>query len=209
MFLMVFLLATQLSQPTTSDIYKALFIIHDDTFLPVQQNEKLQTILRQGPKLDFFQTAALGSTEDLERQLRADPSLISARTPFGWTALQMAAFSGNVANAKLLLDRGADIRVRAKSKFRNTPLLISMLSGQFEMARLLLDRGADVLDRQAEGFSAMHEAALLGRTDIIQLLLDHGAEINSRSDDGRTPLSEAIRGKHPEAVEMLKGKGAV
>lgn len=199
MLVMLFLLA---------DIYKALFIVRDDTFVPVQQNEELQTILSQHPKLDFFQTAALGSTEDLAKQLSADPTLISARTKFGWTALQMAAFAGNVANAKLLLDRGADIRVRANSKFRNTPLLISMLSGQYEMAKLLIDRGADVLDRQAEGFSAMHEAALLGRTDIIQLLLDHGAEVNSRSDDGRTPLSEAVRGKHADAVELLKAKGA-
>ena len=55
----------------------------------------------------------------------------------------------------------------------------------------------------------MHEASLLGRIDLIQLLLDHGAEINSRSDSGRTPLGEAIRGKHAEAAELLRSKGAV
>jgi ankyrin repeat protein len=84
-----------------------------------------------------------------------------------------------------------------------------MLTGEYDVAKLLLDRGADPLVRQAKGFAPMHEAAFLGRVDLIQLLLDRGAEINSRADSGRTPLGEAIRGKHPDAADLLRSKGGV
>lgn len=186
----------------------ALFLNDGHGFVPVQSNATLQAILAHKPHLDLFTLAALGDATGLRRRLTADASLVRARNQFGWTPLHMAAFAGNVPNARLLLDHGAAVNERAKTKFRNTPLLVAMLTGQYDVARLLLDRGADVLDRQSKGFTAMHEAALLGRNDIIQLLLDRGAELNSRTDDGRSPLSEAIRGKHAETVELLKSKGA-
>jgi len=192
-----------------SAVQSALFVNDGEGFIPVAKNEKLRELLKSNPKLDFFETAALGSTADLRQQLDRDPSLITSRTKSGWTPLHMAAFAGNVENAKLLIDRGADLHARANNKFRNTPLQVALLTGEYDAAKLLLDRGADPLDRQAKGFTPMHEAAFLGRVDLIQLLLDRGAEINPRADDGRTPLFDAIRGKHADAVEFLKSKGAI
>jgi hypothetical protein len=203
---LIFLLA---STSYAGDVQKALFKNDGEGFTRVKDNPELQALLKTSPPLDFFETAALGSTEDVKRQLDRDPSLISARTKWGWTALHMAAFGGNVANARLLIERGANIEDRAKTKFRNTPLQVALLTGEYDTAKLLLDHGADALVRQSAGFTPMHEAASLGRTDLIQLLLDHGAELNSRSDSGRTPLSEAARGKHADTVAFLKTKGAV
>ena len=192
-----------------SSATEAALFLNEKGFFVVQSDDSvLKAILARKPQLDLFEIAALGDSTELQRRLDADRSAVHARNQFGWTALHMAAFAGNVANAKLLLDRGADVNERAATKFCNTPLLISMLTGRYEVAKLLLDRGADVLARQSLGFAAMHEAALLGRTDLIQLLLDRGAELNSRSDDGRSPLSEAMRGNHPAAIEFLKSKGA-
>jgi ankyrin repeat protein len=209
--LLVYLLAftAAAAEKEAGAVQAALFLNQGEGFVPVGQNETLRTLLESKPQLDFFETAALGATAELKRQLDADPSLITARTKFGWTALHMAAFAGNVDNAKLLLERGADIRARAKNKFRNTPLQVALLTGEYGTAKLLLDRGADPLDRQAKGFTPMHEAAFLGRIDLIKLLLDQGAEVNPRADDGRTPLFDAIRGKHSQAAEFLKSKGAI
>ncbi|HEY3057327.1 MAG TPA: ankyrin repeat domain-containing protein, partial [Thermoanaerobaculia bacterium] len=203
----IVLMAPVAALPAKS-VEEVMFRITKGTFMPVQQNDELKALLAQKPALDAFEVAALGDSADLQRKLKADSSLIHSKNRFGWTALHMAAFAGNVGNARLLLDRGADVNVRAATRFRNTPLQVAMLTGQFEMAKLLLDRGADVLDRQAAGFTPLHEAALLGRTDLIELLLERGAEINSRTDDGRSPLTEAMRGKHPAAIELLKSKGA-
>jgi len=187
----------------------ALFtLVKGEGFLDPAKNDVLQAIVAARPKLDLYDAAAVGTAEEVTKFLRANPGAARAVNSFGWTALHVAAFAGNVPTAKVLLDAGADVHVRAKSRFRNTPLQVSLLTGQYGTAKLLLERGADPLDRQAEGFAPIHEAAFLGRLDLVELLLAHGAEVNSRSDDGRTAMSEAVRGKHTELAELLRVKGA-
>ncbi len=212
MILMLLMLAAtppnETPKPKPSAVETAMFAIKDDGFTAVQSNKALKSVLAGKPALDTFETAALGERTELRRRLDADPSAVTAHNHFGWTALHFAAFAGNVANAKLLLDRGADVNARADTKFRNTPLQAALLTGQIEVVKLLLGRGADVLVRQNKGFTPMHSAAFLGRNDIIQVLLDHGAELNSRTDDGRTPISEAMRRHQDATVEFLKAKGA-
>jgi len=192
-----------------SVVTAALFVlVKGEGFIDPPKNAVLQAVLARKPKFDMYETAALGTTEQLSAVLRDDPGALNRRNRFGWTMLHMAAFAGNAPTTQLLLDKGATVDVRADSKFRNTPLQTALLTGQYATAKLLLDRGADVLIRQSKGFTPMHEAAFLGRADLVQLLLDHGAELNSRSDGGRTPLGEAIRGKHEELAKLLKEKGA-
>jgi uncharacterized protein len=192
-----------------SAIISALFVNDGEGFTRAKENAKLQALLTQHPKLDLFETAALGSAQELEAMMKDDPSAVAKRTPFGWTPLHLAAFAGNAANTELLIGKGANIESRAKSKFRNTPLQTALLTGEYETAKILLDHGADPLVRQSQGFTPMHEAAFTGRQDLVQLLLDHGAELNSRTDSGRTPLAEALRGKHEELAAWMKTKGAV
>jgi hypothetical protein len=187
----------------------ALFIlVKGEGFLAPQENEILKMVVAAKPKLDLYDAAAVGTGEQVAAMLRANADAVRATNELGWTALHVAAFAGNVETAKVLIDAGADIHLRAKTRFRNTPLQVALLTGQYGTAKLLLDRGADPLDRQAQGFAPIHEAAFLGRADLVQLLLDHGAEVNSRSDDGRTALTEAERGKHEALVKLLREKGA-
>jgi ankyrin repeat protein len=122
--------------------------------------------------------------------------------PSGFSALHLAAFSGDVETARLLLARGAEINARSRSRFKNTPLQVGLLVGQYDMTRFLIERGADVLVRQSKGFAPIHEAAFLGRRDLVQ-----GAEIDARTNDGRTAVTEATRRKHPELAEYLKSTG--
>jgi ankyrin repeat protein len=192
----------------TGAVTIALFINKGGAFFDPAKNEVLQTILARKPSLDLFETAALGTTAQLEAML-TDAAALTRRTSFGWTLLHMSAFGGNDATTELLIRKGAAIEARAGSKFRNTPLQAAMLSGQYATAKILLDHGADALVRQSKGATPMHEASLLGRTDLVQLLLDHGAEINSVSDNGQTPLAEALRGKHEELAAWMRSKGAV
>ncbi len=187
----------------------ALYIIvKGEGVLPPEENEILKLVVAAKPELDLYDAAAVGTAEQVAAILRADANAVRATNEFGWTALHVAAFAGNAATARVLVDAGADIHLRARSSFRNTPLQVALLTGQYSTAKLLLERGADPLDRQAEGFAPIHEAAFLGRADLVQLLLDHGAEVNSRSDDGRTALSVAAKGKHTAVLELLRAKGA-
>jgi len=199
-------LATAHSARGRSAVTVALFINVGEGFVDPKSNEILKAVLAQKPPLDLYETAALGTREQLESMLKS--GAVDSRSSFGWTLLHIAAYGGNVANTEWLIAKGADVNARAKTKFLNTPLQTALLSGQYATTKILLEHGADALVRQSKGFTPMHEAALLGRQDIVQLLLDHGAELNSRSDSGRTPLGDAIRGKHEELAAWMKAKGA-
>jgi len=187
-------------------VTKALFkLINKESFLLPRDNPDLQAVLAQHPALDLWQTAALGTPEELAKMLK--PESVNALNEFGWAPLHMAAFAGNVPNAKLLLDRGADMRLRAKTKFRNSPFLVAMLTREPEMVKLFLERGADVLERQAEGDTALHEAAASGDFPLVKLLVEHGSDLVAKDDDGKTPLDYAIEKKHAEVAEFLRAKG--
>ena len=191
-----------------SEVTTALFaLVNGEAFKDPKKNDALQAILAKHPHLDIYETAALGTATEFEAMLRDYPDAVKRPNSFGWTALHMAAFAGNVANTQLLIDKGADVNARAKSRFLNTPLQTALLTGQYETAKLLLEHGADSLVRQSKGFTPMHEAALLGRADLIELLLAHGAEINSMADNGHTPMAEALRGHHEDTAALLKSKG--
>ena len=190
-----------------SPVLRALMSIQGEAFVPPAQNESLQALLRQHPKLDFFEMCGVGDARQVREALQVDAALARSWHPIGWSALHFAAFSGDVDTVTLLLDRGAVIDARAHTRFLNTPLQAALLSGQISTARVLIERGADVLMRQQGGFAPIHEAALLGRRDLVDVLLAAGAEINARANDGRTPVSEALRGGHPELAEYLRSRG--
>lgn len=185
----------------------ALFtLVNNESFIPPAKNQVLHIILAHHPKLDLWLTAALGTPEELSKMLK--PDQLNALNDFGWAPLHMAAFGGNAANVKLLLDRGADLRLRAKTKFRNAPFLVAMLTSDYETVKLLLDRGADVLERQAEGDTALHEAAANGDLPLVKLLVEHESDLGARDDAGKSPLDYAVEKKHEEVAEYLRAKGA-
>ncbi|HEX7237703.1 MAG TPA: ankyrin repeat domain-containing protein, partial [Gammaproteobacteria bacterium] len=191
-----------------SAVLNALLIVVGESFLPPAQNPTLQALLKHGPTLTFFESCATGDLDAVREALRQDPSLANSWHPLGLSALHLAAFSGDVAVTKLLLDSGAQIDARARNGFKNTPLQVALLPGNEATARLLLERGADPLVRQERGFAPIHEAALHGRRDLVDLLLEHGADIDSRANDGRNAVTEALRGGHPELADYLRSKGA-
>jgi ankyrin repeat protein len=186
----------------------ALMLTSGESFWPPARNPTLQAVLRHGPTLTFFESCATGDVGAVREALAQDGSLANSWHPIGFSALHFAAFSGDVATTRLLLDTGAQIEARARNRFMNTPLQVALLPGHFAAAQLLLERGADALVRQNDGFAPIHEAALLGRRDLVDLLLDNGADVNSRGNDGRNAVTEAQRGGHPALADYLRTRGA-
>ena len=191
-----------------SALTAALFLQAGEAFVPPAKNRILTQLTAHGAPIDRFEAAALAGRLRVGKELDADPGYLTAESSFGWTPLHFAAYAGNLEVVKLLLDRGADIDRRANTKFRNTPLQVSLLTGQEEMAALLVARGADVRIEQAEGFTALHEAAQIGSEKVVALLLDAGADPNSRGNDGRTPLAIARKEGHEAAAKLLQARGA-
>jgi len=176
-------------------------------FIRPEENDLVAAFLTRNPELGVHEAAVLGRLNRLRELVREDPSRVHQVAPSDWTPVHFAAFSGNVACVRLLIEMGADIHRRAMRSSKITPLQSAMFTRRFEVVQLLLEHGADPLVRARGGFSAMHEAALLNDTRLVQLLFDHGAELNSRTDMGKTPLDTAHRKNSETAAALLHDLG--
>lgn len=190
-----------------SAVLRALFSVRAEGFFAPKHNTVLAALLRARPALDFFELCGTGDDAAVRAALERDPKLALGWHDIGWSALHFAAFSGDTATLKSLLDAGAQLDARARNRIMNTPLLAALLSGQADAAALLIEHGADTLVRQQGGIAAIHEAALSGRRDLVDLLLAHGGDINARADDGRTAVTEALRGGHAALADELRARG--
>jgi ankyrin repeat protein len=124
----------------------------------------------------------------------------------GVTALHWAAFRGNVAAARVLLEHGADA-TRRESKHGSTPLGWAAFAGQEATRQLLLGLPVDIFD-----------AIVMDREERIVELLDQDpaalhrtfGEFSGLKGEGQfiTPLGCAVRHNRPALVKLLLGRGA-
>ena len=127
--------------------------------------------------------------------------------PDGSTALQVAAFEGDVAAAQRLIKAGAN--VRATNAYGVNAMQLAADSGNTELITLLLKAGADPQSPNADGETALHLVARAGNIEAASLLLKAGAKVDARENfGGQTPLMWAVARRHPEMVELLASKGA-
>ena len=67
--------------------------------------------------LHIWQAAEFGKNHEINRLLDENPRLINAKDESGWTPLMHAVSGGKETTVKLLLDRGADPRIKADSNW--------------------------------------------------------------------------------------------
>jgi ankyrin repeat protein len=136
----------------------------------------------------------------------------------------LAAVSVNdVTTAKLLLERGADVDIRAEIPASATPLMAAAHNGNAELVELLLARRPSVTVTsdsnkqpvlngtiQFGSITALHVAALSGNADIVKMLLAAGAPVNAQDIRGMTPLMWSVSTDRPNLaiVRMLLDRGS-
>jgi ankyrin repeat protein len=134
--------------------------------------------------------------------------------------------TSNVAAAKLLLDKGANVNAKETQR-EQTSLMWAAASSQAPMMRELLARGAEVDARTAPdlmtplvsaepraqprspgGMTSMLFASREGCLDCVKALVDKGAKVDLPDPEGITPLISSILNAHFDVAKYLLDKGA-
>lgn len=74
------------------------------------------------------------------------------------------------------------------------------MNGDTAEVKQLLEAGADVQATNADGETALHEAASLGRRDAVTVLLHAGAAIEATNKWKQSPLYMAPKRARPRSL---------
>ena len=147
---------------------------------------------------------ALGRTELVEIILATKVSQLADSHARDGEGLRKAAFTGDVAQVRALLEKGTDID--HQSRHGVTALISASLKGHEEIVQALLARGAEVNHQaHSNGITALISASQLGHEWIVQALLAKGANVELRENDGATALSVA---RTQQIKQLLRAAGA-
>lgn len=116
-------------------------------------------------------------------------------------SLHIAAQSGNVKNAKILLDWNSN--PNKEGLYKNTPLHYAARSGSKVIVELLLNHGANPNQENDVNRTPLHIAAENGRVKIVNYLLLRGCDINKEDINGNTPLIAAIYSGRQKTIRVL------
>jgi len=116
--------------------------------------------------------------------------------------LVLASMSGDLANVKLLLERGAETSEKALAE--------AVTFGYPDVVRTLIQAGADPNLVEGSGVNLLHWATIANRADVIRVLAAAHVEINATDENGFTPLMYAatIDFGNTDALKALLSAGA-
>ncbi|HKW81529.1 MAG TPA: ankyrin repeat domain-containing protein [Casimicrobiaceae bacterium] len=151
-----------------------------------------------------------------EREKRAIAALQARKLGVSADQLRRSALEGNAIDVQWLLDAG--VEVNSGAGLTETPLYYAVFSGcaakkgetegLLNTVDALIAAGADVKRRDDAGNSILISAAQMCGARIVARLVTAGAEVNITNKSGMSPLSMALLMHHPDAAEVLVGKGA-
>ncbi|XP_032719050.1 E3 ubiquitin-protein ligase MIB2 isoform X4 [Lontra canadensis] len=132
---------------------------------------------------------ALGSTAGALDLLRRHPEQVDTKNQ-GRTALQVAAYLGQVELVRLLLQARAAVDLPDDEG--NTALHYAALGNQPEAARLLLSSGCGANALNGARSAALHVAVQRGFLEVVRVLCERGCDVNLPDAHANTPLHCAI-----------------
>jgi hypothetical protein len=131
----------------------------------------------------------------IEMVLEAGADVDAASGPYGgWTALHVAAWTGDNEIIELLLCAGADIR---RLDLGGQTILHKAAEGKANRGtvELLFQNGAaaDINSWDLSGRTPLHAAAGAGNESVALFLLENGANVNASGYMSGTPLHETVK----------------
>ena len=169
------------------------------------RHDLVKLLRERSGQLDLWDAAIVGDAPAVARNVEADPALVTARSPDGFTALHLAAFFGSPETVAVLIEGGADVGAWTSNTFHNQPLHAAVAGSDPEtrltIARMLLDAGAEPGIQQSDGSTPLMSAARHGDEALVDLLVGAGADSTTRDQGGRTAADHA---REAGSVELAK-----
>lgn len=113
---------------------------------------------------------------------------------------------GTAADAKRLIDEGADVNCRNENGHR--PIHYAVFQGKGDLLQLLVERGADVNAADDKGMTSLHMAAERGEYSFCTYLMQKGAKHKVFCKDHMAPIHYAAQSKKDECCRRLIQGGA-
>lgn len=129
---------------------------------------------------------------------------VAKRSPFGDTAVNLAALGGHVEIVRMLLDHGAELNPATGW----SPLQYAAFENRAEMVKFLIQKGAQKDALAPNGYTALMLAARNGHIAAATALLHEDADLGIKGPAGETALSIATTRKDEEMIKLLKRAGA-
>jgi ankyrin repeat protein len=148
----------------------------------------------------FFDAIRQGELERVHAFLETQPTLASAASSAGESAVLAAAYRGKTDIVKLLIASGAVLS-----------FFDACASGEFDVVRTFVRDDRDMTDMwSGDGFTGLHLASFFGQTRVVRYLLDSGSDIAavSRNPLGVQPLHAALASKKVETAQFLISRRA-
>ncbi|XP_053961015.1 DNA-binding protein RFXANK [Anastrepha ludens] len=171
-------------------------------FLPYRPQATVLTNLQRGNTeatfcpvevtLSFHERAGQGEiTDDQVRlELERNAHNIDFKDALGFTALHWAAYYGQLAAVRLLVDAGANVNAEAPEMV--TPLLLAACGGHNDVVRLLLEHGACATHMDIVGNTALMYAAAGNHPHTCNELLAKDPDMTLSNENGDTAYSLAV-----------------
>jgi ankyrin repeat protein len=148
---------------------------------------------------DFLAAVRKGDAARV-KALLAQGADVNAKSPYGATGLFFAADRGNMEIMKILLDHGADVKVK-DTFYGATPVTWAVEKGHVEIVTLLLSKGAPGAE------NALMLGVSRANAELVKAALEHKSEIKPEALS--MALATATKENHADIAELLKNAGAV
>ncbi len=184
--------------------------VYDDWFkaIKLDGDERVRALLRRGMDPNtvdeergdtgLILAAREGSDKVFNVLLQTKNVNLDARSRNGDTALMLAAYKGNLAAVRALLDKGAE-----PNQTGWTALHYAATMGKNDIVALLLDRSAYIDAESPNQTTPIMMAARGGHILTVKLLLDEGADATLKNGAGMTAIDFARAGEFNDIVEGL------
>jgi ankyrin repeat protein len=165
-------------------------------FMSTPESDRLEYSIAHG---DEFM---LGKHLEISGTTKQDLITWKDKLGLGYSALHLAAKSGNSAVIDMLREAGADLE--AKDKRGDTALHIAAKNGNIEVMAKLKELGADLEAKDGSGKTALHFAAANGKIEVMAKLKELGADLEAKDKYGDTALHIAAKNGNIEVMAKLK-----